>query len=241
MIYTPLVKKAMNICYKAHDGQEDHGGMPYIFHPVHLAEQMDTEDEVCTALLHDVIEDAGVPMSFLKDEGFPDRVLHALGLLSHNLTVPYMTYILEIRSDPLARKVKMADLLHNSDSSRLSEFGEYDIRRRQKYLIAYSLLKDPVREEDGMASRKIPLDQEECCFLKVYLNNEEACDAQFIISCADNTGEIYICSKGMLSSIKESFYSGGRSLPERYAEILRASGVEGFREYIKENGCTASA
>lgn len=237
MLYTPLIKKAMNICYKAHDGQLDHGGMPYIFHPVHLAEQMDTEDEICTALLHDVIEDTGVSMSELREEGFPERVLHALSLLSHNLTVPYMTYILEIRSDPLARKVKMADLLHNSDSSRLFEFGDYDIRRRQKYLIAYALLETPYINDEGLAIRSIPLDQDNECFLILYLSGSTIKDAEFVTNCSDGK-KVFLCDDNMKRSIKDSFFSGGRSLPERYAETLRSLGKDRFEDFLRQNGCT---
>ena len=56
--YTPLTKKAMMICFEIHKNQKDKSGMPYVFHPFHLAEQMETEDEICTALLHDVAEDS---------------------------------------------------------------------------------------------------------------------------------------------------------------------------------------
>ena len=59
----------MEVCYEAHKGQKDHGGTPYVFHPLHLAEQMSTEDEVVTALLHDVAEDTDVTMEMLKEMG----------------------------------------------------------------------------------------------------------------------------------------------------------------------------
>ena len=58
MLYTPLTKKALQICFAAHKKQFDKSGMPYVIHPLHLAEQMETEEEVCAALLHDVLEDA---------------------------------------------------------------------------------------------------------------------------------------------------------------------------------------
>ena len=57
MIYTPKTKKAMIIAYNAHNGQVDKSGIPYIYHPIHLAEQMDTETECIVALLHDVVGD----------------------------------------------------------------------------------------------------------------------------------------------------------------------------------------
>ena len=57
MIYTPMVNRALRLAYRAHAGQLDRGGVPYIFHPYHLAEQMDDERSICVALLHDVVED----------------------------------------------------------------------------------------------------------------------------------------------------------------------------------------
>ncbi len=141
MVYTELSKKAMNIAYQAHKNQFDKGGMPYIFHPLHLAEQMDTEYSVITALLHDVMEDSSISLEDLKAEGFPDPVLEALSLLTHNKNVPYLEYIQQLKSNELARKIKLADLAHNSDATRLSCLDEYSRERIQKYERAIALLE----------------------------------------------------------------------------------------------------
>ena len=85
MIYTPLTNRAMQIAYAAHHGQLDKCGMPYIFHPFHLAEQMDDEYAVCVALLHDVLEDTDYPREALAAE-FPAEVMVALDLLTHQRT-----------------------------------------------------------------------------------------------------------------------------------------------------------
>ena len=119
MIYTDLTKKALNIAYRAHQGQLDKGGCPYIFHPFHLAEQMDDEDGVCVALLHDVVEDTNITFEDLINEGFNNNVIDALKLLTHADDTPYMEYVMQIKTNSLARKVKLADLKHNSDLSRL--------------------------------------------------------------------------------------------------------------------------
>ena len=79
--YTALTRKAMRICYAAHEGQMDKSGVPYVFHPIHLAEQMETEEEICTALLHDVVEDTKWTLKELEAEGFPTGVLEAVRLL----------------------------------------------------------------------------------------------------------------------------------------------------------------
>lgn len=119
MIYTALTKKALKICFDAHKDQVDKTGMPYVFHPFHLAEQMDTEDAVCVALLHDTVEDTDISFEDLINEGFNDNIINALKLLTHNDDAPYLEYVARIKENPLARKVKLADLRHNSDLTRI--------------------------------------------------------------------------------------------------------------------------
>ena len=117
MIYTKLTNKAMKIAYAAHHGQLDKSDLPYIFHPIHLAEQMDDEISCCVALLHDVVEDTAVTMEELAKE-FPAEVIEALKLLTHDDDVEYFTYVRAIKSNPTAKKVKLADIAHNSDQTR---------------------------------------------------------------------------------------------------------------------------
>lgn len=141
MIYTQLTKKAINVAYNAHMGQYDDFGIPYIFHPMHLAEQMDTEEECVVAILHDVIEDTTVSIEELEKE-FPAEMIDALKLLTHDKSVDYMEYIKNLKDNPIAKKVKLADLVHNSDLSRLDEITERDIHRNEKYKKAMELLSD---------------------------------------------------------------------------------------------------
>jgi len=117
MIYTTLTNKAMKIAYEAHHGQVDYNGIPYIFHPIHLAEQMDDEISCCAALLHDVVEDTDVTMEQLSKE-FPPEVIEVLTLLTHDKDVDYFDYVRAIKNHNIAKKVKLADLDHNSDQSR---------------------------------------------------------------------------------------------------------------------------
>lgn len=119
MIYTDLTKKAMKLAYHAHDGQEDKNGIPYIFHPIHLAEQMTDEETTVCALLHDVIEDTSITLDYLREQGFPASVIEALSLLTHDKSVPYMDYVRAIKKNKIAAAVKAADLRHNIDLSRL--------------------------------------------------------------------------------------------------------------------------
>ena len=142
MIYTPMTKQALRLCYNAHHGQVDKSGIPYVFHPIHLAEQMHDELHTVTALLHDVIEDTEYTLSDLAKMGYPAPVLEALKLLTHEASTPYMEYVESIKKNPIARAVKLADLRHNSDLTRLDSVDEKALRRREKYLAALQLLEE---------------------------------------------------------------------------------------------------
>ena len=117
MIYTEMTIKAMKIAYEAHLGQLDYNDVPYIFHPYHLAEQMDDEVSCTVALLHDVVEDTPITFSDLE-QIFPAQVVEIVRLLTHDKNIDYFDYIREIKKNPIAKKVKLEDLKHNSDESR---------------------------------------------------------------------------------------------------------------------------
>ena len=117
MIYTEMTIKAMKIAYEAHLGQLDYNDVPHIFHPYHLAEQMDDEVSCTVALLHDVVEDTPITLSDLE-QIFPAQVVEIVRLLTHDEGVDYFDYIREIKKNPIATKVKLEDLKHNSDKSR---------------------------------------------------------------------------------------------------------------------------
>lgn len=147
MIYTPKTKAALKLCYIAHKDQVDKAGLPYVFHPFHLAEQMLDEDTTVVALLHDVLEDAEITLDELREAGYGENVLEALQLLCHEDGVPYMEYIIRLRENRLAKIVKLADLQHNSDLSRLDVADERAVARREKYLAAMQLLVNEACEE----------------------------------------------------------------------------------------------
>ena len=155
MLYTPLTKKALKLCFDAHRDQLDKSGLPYVFHPFHLAEQMDSENAVILALLHDVVEDSDYSHDDLRHMGFPELVLDALRLLTHDPDVPYMAYVAQIASNPLARQVKLADLRHTSDPTRLDIMDEWTIARQNKYLQAIELLENaPVTDTECAQSKR---------------------------------------------------------------------------------------
>ena len=148
MYYSELVKKACRILFDAHKEDTDKGGYPYVFHPFYLATQMDDEVSTCVALLHDVVEDHGdrFGFAFLKTEGFPDPVIDALRLLTHAEDLPYMDYVRAIGEDPIARKVKIADLRHNLDVRRN---GGAKPKKYDLYLQALRFLEQADAAEDN--------------------------------------------------------------------------------------------
>ncbi len=142
MIYTDLTKQAMKLCFAAHQKQTDKGGLPFVFHPFHLAEQMTNELTTVVALLHDVVEDTSYTLSDLQRMGYPDAVMQALRLLTHDPAVPYLDYVARIKENPIARAVKLADLRHNSDLTRLDHPDEKALARVRKYQDAIKLLEE---------------------------------------------------------------------------------------------------
>ena len=147
MVYTPLTNRALVFAYNAHHGQLDYNGIPYIFHPLHLAEQMDDEISCCVALLHDVAEDTDCTLDDLWKE-FPEEVVEAVALLTHDDSAEhsntgYWDYIRKLKNNPIAKKVKLADIAHNSDQSRCCGMEVSEEKKalwRVKYTNARSIL-----------------------------------------------------------------------------------------------------
>lgn len=140
MINTKLTRKAMVIAYNAHMGQFDKASVPYIYHPIHIAEEMDDEVSCIVALLHDVVEDTSVTFTDLEKE-FPKEVIEALKLLTHGDGVNYMEYIENIKRNEIATKVKIGDLKHNMDTSRLDIITDEDLIREEKYKRSLEILE----------------------------------------------------------------------------------------------------
>lgn len=128
-----MLEKAAKLAEKAHQGQVDKGGQPYILHPGRVMEQCETETEKIVALLHDVMEDTPYTLEDLRQEGFSEEVLEALLCLTHREGESYMAYIGRVCENPLAARVKYADLQDNMDLRRIPEPTERDFARLEKY------------------------------------------------------------------------------------------------------------
>ena len=135
-----MVDLALSIARKAHEGQLDKAGVDYIEHPIYVASQVDTEEEKAVALLHDVIEDSPVSAEGLLQAGLPETVVTAVQVLTKKKEQDYQTYLETVKKNPLARVVKLSDLKHNSDLSRLSSITEKDRERLKKYKKAIDFL-----------------------------------------------------------------------------------------------------
>lgn len=132
MIYTKKTKKAIKLMFELHKNQFDKGEIPYIFHPWHVAESMLDEKRTIVALLHDVVEDKKITISELLKEGFDVEIVEAIDILT-NKEEDYFEYIKKVSTNEIARDVKIADLKHNMDLSRLSNVTEKDLLRIEKY------------------------------------------------------------------------------------------------------------
>lgn len=130
--------KALLVAIKAHQGQKDKGGKPYILHPIRVALNVKGKDEKIVALLHDVIEDTSFTIDDLDFLSKEQR--KALLLLTHDDNVPYMEYIVELKKNKIASKVKLADLEQNMNLKRLKTISNKDLKRLEKYKRAKEIL-----------------------------------------------------------------------------------------------------
>ena len=138
-----IVAIAERIAREAHAGQTDKSGRPYIEHPAHVAAAVAEHgpQAQCVAWLHDVIEDTQVTPADLLAAGLPQEVVDAVLAMTHREGETYFDYVLRAKQNPLARAVKLADLAHNMDLSRLAEIRPRDLERQAKYQRAVELLQ----------------------------------------------------------------------------------------------------
>jgi (p)ppGpp synthase/HD superfamily hydrolase len=136
------LEKAIKIAFEAHLDQKDRSGEPYILHPLYVMGKMDTHESRIVAILHDVIEDTPWTLDKLRKEGFSEEIISAIDHITRRDGESYLDYIHRVATNPLARKVKLADLEHNMDLRRLKIVTPQDISRiEERYKPALELLK----------------------------------------------------------------------------------------------------
>ncbi|VMU84252.1 guanosine polyphosphate pyrophosphohydrolases/synthetases (COG0317) [Streptococcus pneumoniae] len=138
---TSQVIKAHEVAKKAHLGQIDRAGIDYIKHPETVASFVATDEEKAVAYLHDVIEDTSLTLLDLKKEGFSKNIIEAVDILTKKKGQDYQSYLNLVKKNELARVVKLADLRHNSDLTRLPLITEKDLERNKKYSSAIRFLR----------------------------------------------------------------------------------------------------
>lgn len=145
------LEKAIAIAARAHEGQVDKAGMPYILHPLRVMMAVRTSEERIVAVLHDVLEDTDVSLDDLRAQGFSERVLTALGSVTKREGEEYPEFVQRAIADPIGRRVKLADLLDNSDLSRIPNPTPRDLERMKRYRRAIAAIRaaDETRHDES--------------------------------------------------------------------------------------------
>lgn len=149
------IETALSIAISAHHGQKDKCGDPYILHPLHVMDCVDTEDEKVVAVLHDVVEDTAISQDWLIGKGLNVVQAKALLLLTHEKDIPYKDYIKQLSQNIVAKNVKVADLMHNMDYVRISKSlssgadKEKMMRKQTIYQWAFMFLSMGIDLQEG--------------------------------------------------------------------------------------------
>ena len=134
--------KTLEFVKKAFEGKKDKGGKPYIEHLLFVANKMETEEEKIVALLHDIVEDIeGITLDTLRQMGYSEKIIQAVDSMTKRKGEDYEDYLKRVKQNPIARKVKLADIEHNMDLSRIENPTEKDYERiEKKYKKALKIL-----------------------------------------------------------------------------------------------------
>ena len=144
------IEKALQIAARAHEGQKDKEGLPYILHPLRVMHAVEGEEARIVAVLHDVVEDTSVTPDDLRAAGFGERVLAAVQCVTHSRSEPYADYVIRCKANDVARQVKLADLADNSRLDRVllrPQRQQPDLARIRRYILSYKFLTDQITEE----------------------------------------------------------------------------------------------
>jgi hypothetical protein len=143
------LEHAIALAAKAHEGQIDKAGAPYILHPLRMMLRLITTEERITAVLHDVVEDCGWSLEGLRAEGFSEGIVTAVDALTRRPNESYETFVLRAAANPIGRRVKLADLQDNSDLARIAAPTQRDYERIEKYRRAIALIQQVCEEADA--------------------------------------------------------------------------------------------
>lgn len=144
----PTLEDALQVALRAHAGQKDKYGQPYILHPLRVMARMETEAEQIVALLHDVVEDSEITLDALREQGYSAAIVEAVDALSKREGEEYFAFVQRAIANPIARRVKQGDLEDNMDIRRMPEINEEAHKRLQKYRKAWAMVTEAVEKGD---------------------------------------------------------------------------------------------
>ena len=150
-----MLNKAIAVAAKAHDGQTDKGGNPYILHPLRVMMNCESEAAKICAVLHDVIEDTSITLEDLESQGFSNEIIVALDCLTKRKGESYEDFISRVLLNELACQVKLADLTDNMDLTRIPNPGAEDEARIQKYKLAADRILDTLPYADPIPNCRL--------------------------------------------------------------------------------------
>jgi (p)ppGpp synthase/HD superfamily hydrolase len=135
------LERAIALAAKAHEGQVDKAGAPYVLHPLRMMMRLTTADERIAAVLHDVVEDTDWTLDRLRAEGFSETIVAAVEALTRRPDEDYETFVRRAAANPIGRRVKLADLQDNSDLARIAHPTEKDYERLERYRRAIAMIQ----------------------------------------------------------------------------------------------------
>ena len=147
------LERAIMMAAKAHEGQVDKAGATYLLHPLRMMLRVSTTEERITAVLHDVVEDCGISLQALRAEGFSEIVIDAIDSVTRRPEESYETFVRRAASNPIGRRVKLADLEDNSDLSRIATPTARDHKRIAKYRRAVETIRALENENNRLRER----------------------------------------------------------------------------------------
>lgn len=137
----PTLEHAITLATQSHKGQVDKAGQPYILHPLRVMFAVEGDVTRIIAVLHDVVEDTDITFEDLRTMGYSDEVITGLDGLTRRDDETYMEFVERAKQNPLARRVKIADIEDNMDVRRLATITDKDVERMNRYRKAWSFLK----------------------------------------------------------------------------------------------------
>ena len=149
MSMQPTLQDTIDLARKAHEGQVDKAGQPYVEHPLRMMQSLEGEDEKIVALLHDVVEDTLTTLDMLRSAGYQQHILEAVDCLTKRDGEAYEAFIERAAANPIARRVKIADLKDNMNPARISNLTEKDRQRMEKYGRALQRLEMETNADKG--------------------------------------------------------------------------------------------